>query len=129
MTEIGEIYKCDTCGNIVEVLDNGVGELVCCGNPMTLLEVQTEGDKAPKHKPVVTIDGNTVTVDVGEVAHPMEEDHSIRFIELNLGDERFIAELNPGEEPKATFVVDEDLLNDNDVVVKEYCNLHGLWSN
>ncbi len=129
MTEIGEIYKCDTCGNIVEVLDNGAGELVCCGNPMTLLEVQTEGDKAPKHKPVVTIDGNTVTVDVGEVAHPMEEDHSIRFIELNLGDERFIAELNPGEEPKATFVVDEDLLNDNDVVVKEYCNLHGLWSN
>lgn len=129
MTEINEIYKCEVCGNVVEVLDNGVGELVCCGQPMKLLEIQTEGEVAPKHVPVVNVDGNTVTVEVGEVTHPMVDDHSIRFIELDLGDEKFVAELKPGEEPKATFVVDEDLLNSNDVVVKEYCNVHGLWSN
>ena len=129
MTKINEIYKCEICGNVVEVLDNGVGELVCCGQPMKLLEIQTEGEVAPKHVPVVNVDGNTVTVEVGEVTHPMVDDHSIRFIELDLGDEKFVAELKPGEEPKATFVVDEDLLNNNDVVVKEYCNVHGLWSN
>lgn len=129
MTKIGEIYKCGTCGNTVEVLDNGEGELVCCGQPMTLLEIQTEGDKAPKHVPIVEIDGNSVNVKVGEVQHPMDDDHSIRFIELILGDERFIQELKPGEIPEATFVVDEDLLANNDVIVKEYCNVHGLWKN
>lgn len=129
MTEVGEIYKCEICGNVVEVLDNGVGELVCCGQPMKLLEIQTEGEVAPKHVPIVNIDGNKVTVKIGEVTHPMVEEHSIRVIELTLGDEKFISELHPGEEPEVTFVVDEDLLNNNEVIVKEYCNVHGLWSN
>lgn len=129
MTEIGEIYKCEICGNVVEVLDNGVGELVCCGQPMDLLEVQTEGEVSPKHVPIVDIDGNVVTVKVGEVTHPSLEEHSIRFIELRLGDNRFIATLNSDDEPKATFVVDEELLKNNEVIVKEYCNVHGLWSN
>ncbi|MDO5849095.1 MAG: desulfoferrodoxin [Methanobrevibacter sp.] len=129
MTERGQIYKCKTCGNVVEVLDNGVGELVCCNQPMTLLDAQTEGDKAAKHVPVVEVDGSAVFVKVGELQHPMEEEHSIRFIELIVGDERLIEELEPGELPEATFIVDEKVLAENDIVVREYCNLHGLWEN
>lgn len=127
MTTIGQIYKCNTCGNIVEVLDAGAGELVCCNAPMEELIAQTEGDKAPKHAPVVEINGNEVTVKVGEVQHPMEEEHSIRFIELIVGDERYIKSLEPGDVPEATFIVDEKDIADNDVVAREFCNLHGLW--
>ncbi len=129
MTKIGELYKCEICGNVVEVLDNGVGELVCCGEPMKLLEAQTEGEVAPKHVPVVEKDGNKIHVKVGEVQHPMDEDHSIRFIELNIGDKKFIQELNPGEVPEATFIVDEEIIADNEIIVREYCNIHGLWRN
>lgn len=127
MTEIGQIYKCETCGNTVEVLKNGAGELVCCGNPMTLLEPFTEGDKAAKHLPVVEIDGNKINVAVGEVQHPMDDDHYIQFIEVELGEEKYIKILKPGDVPEASFVVDEALLKDNTPIVKEYCNLHGLW--
>lgn len=129
MTKIGQIYKCNVCGNVVEVLNNGEGELVCCNQPMELLEIQTEGDKAPKHVPIVDIDENNVHVKVGEVQHPMEEEHYIVYVELILGDERFIANFNPGDVPEVTFVVDEKLLEENEPIVKEYCNVHGLWSN
>ncbi len=127
MTKVGQIYKCNVCGNVVEVLDNGVGELVCCNQPMEELIAQTEGELAAKHVPVVEIDGSAVSVKVGEVQHPMEEEHSIRYIELIVGEERLIENLEPGELPEATFIVDEKVLADNDIVVREYCNVHGLW--
>ncbi|MCC9262011.1 MAG: desulfoferrodoxin, partial [Methanobrevibacter woesei] len=125
MTNIGEFYKCNVCGNFVEVVENGAGELTCCGQAMELMEIQTEGEKAPKHAPVVEIDGNKVTVCVGEVQHPMDDDHYIQFIELTVGDEKYLKQLKPGDEPKATFIVDAA----DDVVAKALCNLHGLWSN
>ena len=106
MTNIGEFYKCNVCGNFVEVVENGAGELTCCGQAMDLMEIQTEGEKAPKHAPVVEIDGDKVTVCVGEVQHPMDDDHYIQFIELTVGDEKYLKQLKPGDEPKATFIVD-----------------------
>lgn len=129
MTKIGQIYKCETCGNIVEVLEAGEGELVCCNQPMVELVAQKEGDKAAKHVPVVENDGSAIFVKVGELQHPMEDEHYIKFIQLDIGDKTFIKELEPGELPEATFIVDEKLLEGNDIVVKEYCTLHGLWSN
>ena len=111
--------------NFVEVVENGAGELTCCGQAMDLMEIQTEGEKAPKHAPVVEIDGDKVTVCVGEVQHPMDDDHYIQFIELTVGDEKYLKQLKPGDEPKATFIVDAA----DDVVAKALCNLHGLWSN
>lgn len=129
MTEIGEFYKCNVCGNFVEVVKNGAGELTCCGQAMELMEVQIEGDKAPKHVPIVEIDGDKVTVSVGEVQHPMDDDHFIQFVELTVGDEKYLKQFKPGDAPKATFTVDADALAENDVVAKELCNLHGLWSN
>ena len=120
MTKFGQIYKCNVCGNVVEVLDNGVGELVCCNQPMEELIAQTEGEGAAEHVPVVEIDGSAVSVKV-------EEEHSIRYIELIVGEERLIENLEPGELPEATFIVDEKVLADNDIAVREYGNVHGLW--
>lgn len=127
MTEIGQVYKCNNCGNVVEVLDAGVGELACCNQPMEELIAQKDGDKAPKHLPVVEITGDEVTVKVGEVQHPMEDEHSIRFIELIVGEERFIKNLKPGDISEATFTVGKELIDNNNVVAREFCNLHGLW--
>lgn len=127
MTEVGQVYKCKTCGNVVEVFDNGVGNLMCCNQPMELLEEQTEGDKATKHVPIVQNDGSAIFAKVGEERHPMDDDHSIRFIEVNIGDEKIIKTLKPGELPEGFFAADLKELARNDIVVREYCNVHGLW--
>lgn len=125
MVKKAEIYKCAICGNIVEVLKVGGGELVCCGKAMNCLEEYTEGDKAPKHLPVITKEDGAITVALGEVAHPMDDDHFIEFIELNVGDETFKKFLKPGDEPKAVF----NVAFDGDVKARAFCNLHGLWAN
>lgn len=118
------IYRCPVCGNIVTLLHEGDGELVCCGQPMKLL-VAGENDTASKekHVPVVTEGSGTVTVDVGSVAHPMLPEHYIEFIVL-VSDTGILVEfLKPGDEPKAVFKVTEGFSFE----VYEYCNLHGLW--
>ena len=123
MTEIKEIYKCDICGNIVEVLHDGAGELVCCGEAMRLLKENTTDASVEKHVPVIEIGSNgTVTVKVGSVAHPMEEKHYIEWIELIADGRSYRKFLKPGEKPEAVFMCKAEKLS-----AREYCNLHGLW--
>ncbi|MBW1889538.1 MAG: desulfoferrodoxin [Deltaproteobacteria bacterium] len=122
MANRGEVYKCELCGNIVEVLHGGTGELVCCGQAMNQLKENTVDAAKEKHVPVVEkIDGG-VRVKVGDVAHPMEEKHYIEWIEVVAGANCYFQFLNPGDTPEAVFKTDA-----TDVTARAYCNLHGLW--
>ena len=123
MPEQMQIYKCEACGNIVEVLHGGEGELVCCGEPMKFFEENTVDAAKEKHVPVVEkIDGG-FKVMVGSVAHPMEDKHYIEWIEATTGDGRVYRKfLSPGMTPEAIFMTDADSIS-----AREYCNLHGLW--
>ncbi|MGI5837929.1 MAG: desulfoferrodoxin [Chloroflexota bacterium] len=117
-----QVYKCGKCGNIVEVLHGGVGELVCCGEPMKLQVENTVDASREKHVPVIAkIDGG-YRVMVGSAAHPMEEKHYIEWIELQAGEKSCLQFLKPGDPPEATFVTSAE-----QVTVRAYCNLHGLW--
>jgi len=130
MTEKLEIYKCEICGNIVEVLHGGKGQLVCCGQPMNLLEEQTADWKNEKHVPVIKEkkdeEGNLkgIKVVVGSTAHPMEDDHYIEWIEVIKGGKAYRKFLKPGDDPKAKFKMKAE-----GVIAREYCNKHGLWKN
>lgn len=122
MAEKLEIYKCEACGNIVEVLHGGAGELVCCGEPMKLMTENTVDAAKEKHVPVIEkVDGG-IKVSVGSVAHPMEEKHWIEWIELIADGKAYRQFLNPGEAPEAVFKVEAAQIS-----AREYCNLHGLW--
>ena len=117
-----EVYKCGVCGNIVEVLHAGKGNLVCCGKPMNLLVENTVDAAKEKHVPVIEkVDGG-VKVKVGEVAHPMEEKHWIEWVEIIADGKTYRQYLNPGEVPEAIFNVTAD-----QITAREYCNIHGLW--
>ncbi len=123
MTARLQVYKCEVCGNIVEVLHEGAGTLVCCGQDMTLMNENTVDASKEKHVPHVTKSDKGLKVQVGEVAHPMEEKHYIEWIQVIAADgtsnRKF---LKPGEAPSTDFCcVDEG------ATVREYCNLHGLW--
>lgn len=122
MAEQLEVYKCDACGNIVEVLHGGAGELVCCGEAMQLFIENTVDAAKEKHVPVIEKTADGFKVKVGSVAHPMEEKHYIEWVEVIAGGKSYRQFLKPGEEPEATFCVDTD-----QVIAREYCNLHGLW--
>lgn len=122
MAEKLEIYKCDLCGNIVEMLHGGAGELVCCGQAMTLFTENTVDAAKEKHVPVLEKTGTGYKVSVGSVAHPMEEKHLIEWIELIADGKAYRQFLNPGDAPEAEFNVQADKVS-----VREYCNLHGLW--
>lgn len=122
MAEKMEIYKCEACGNIIEVLHAGQGELVCCGSPMKLFKENTVDAAKEKHVPVVEKTADGVTVKVGEVAHPMEEKHYIEWIEIIADGAVYRKFLTPGDTPEATFNVTAD-----QVTAREYCSLHGLW--
>jgi superoxide reductase len=122
MAEKLQVYKCKLCGNIVEVLHGGDGELVCCGQPMTLMTENTTDAAKEKHVPVIEkIDGG-YKVKVGSVAHPMEEKHYIEWIELLADGKAYRQFLKPGEAPEAVFNVKAKTVS-----AREYCNLHGLW--
>jgi superoxide reductase len=117
-----EIYKCNVCGNIVEVVHAGGGELVCCGQPMVLMTENTVDAAKEKHVPVIEkIDGG-YKVKVGSVAHPMEAKHWIEWIELIADGKAYRQFLDPGQVPEAVFKVDAA-----SVAAREYCNIHGLW--
>ena len=117
-----QVYKCDICGNIVEMLNAGKGELVCCGEPMKLQNENTVDAAKEKHVPVIEkIDGG-YKVKVGSVAHPMEEKHYIQWVELIAGDKAYMEFLKPGAAPEAVFKIDAE-----SVSAREYCNLHGHW--
>ena len=119
-----EVYKCEKCSNIVLALQGGAGELVCCGEPMTLLEEQTAEMKNEKHVPVIEKVDNGYKVTVGSTLHPMLDAHYIQWIELLTEKQTLIAFLEPNEEPVAFFATEEKVLG-----AREYCNLHGLWKN
>jgi len=123
MTEQKQIYKCDVCGNIVEVLHEGAGELVCCGQPMKLLEEKVEEQGKEKHLPVIEKKDKVVKVKVGSVPHPMEEKHYIEWIEVQTEKGIFRKFLKPGEKPEAEFEIRENILG-----AREYCNIHSLWA-
>jgi superoxide reductase len=122
MTSKNEIYKCGICGNIVEVLHTGQGQLVCCGQPMTLLEAKSEDEGQEKHVPVIEKTDDGILVKVGSIQHPMEEEHHIELIEVIAGDQVYRKFLNPGEAPVAEF---KGL--DENVTAREHCTIHGLW--
>lgn len=122
MTEVKQIYKCEVCGNIVEVVHRGGGTLTCCGKPMRLFIDNAVEAAVEKHLPVIeNIDGGVI-VRVGEVEHPMVEEHHIEWIEAHTANKVYKKCLKPGEKPEAIFRVDEEVL-----FAREYCNIHGLW--
>jgi len=125
MTELRQIYHCPLCGNVVEVLYTGAGELVCCGEPMNLLKENSVDAAREKHVPVLSDLGGKVKVAVGSVAHPMEAKHYIAFIEVITEKCVYRHELQPGDVPEAIFPVSMDEV----LYAREYCNLHGLWKN
>ena len=122
MTELKQVYKCNLCGNIVEVVHAGDGELVCCGQPMELLSEKTEGAGEEKHIPVIEKTGAGVVVKVGTVSHVMEDKHYIEWIELIADNTVYRKYLQPGDKAEAAFAVEAA-----ELTAREYCNLHGLW--
>ena len=122
MAQRHEVYKCNACGNIVEVLHGGGGELVCCGEAMILMVENTVDAAKEKHVPVIEKVTGGVKVRVGSVAHPMEAKHYIEWIEI-IADGKVLRQyLAPGAAPEATFAVEA-----KNITAREYCNLHGLW--
>ncbi|KJS03436.1 MAG: hypothetical protein VR68_01295 [Peptococcaceae bacterium BRH_c4a] len=122
MTELNQVYKCNVCGNIAEMLHTGAGQLVCCNKPMELLKENSVDASKEKHVPVIERAGNKVTVKVGSIDHPMEEKHFIEWIEVIAGDRVYRKYLAPGEKPEAEFEIPAD-----SILARGYCNLHGLW--
>ncbi|HME42465.1 MAG TPA: desulfoferrodoxin [Syntrophorhabdales bacterium] len=125
MADRMQVYKCEVCGNIIEVVHAGKGVLACCNQPMKLMSENTVEASLEKHVPVVEKSGDGVTVKVGSVPHPMDEKHYIEWIEIAIdGPDGTIQRqyLKPGQNPNASFIVEEGT-----VTAREYCTLHGLW--
>ena len=121
MTGLLEIYKCEVCGNIVEMIHTGQGQLVCCGQPMKIFKENTVDAAKEKHVPVKEVVDSGLKVKVGSVAHPMEDKHFIEWIEIVADGKPYRQFLKPGEAPEAFFPVSGEF------TAREYCNLHGLW--
>ncbi len=122
MTERLQVYKCEVCGNIVEVLHEGQGELVCCGEPMKLLVEGAVDAAKEKHVPVIEKISGGFKVKVGSAPHPMEEKHFIEWIEVIADGMAYRQFLRPGDAPEAIFNIDAE-----QVTAREHCNIHGLW--
>lgn len=122
MTQKLQVYKCEKCGNIVEVLHAGAGKLVCCGEPMVLQQENTVDASKEKHVPVVEKSADAVTVTVGSAVHPMVEKHYIEWIDIVVDGKVYREFLTPDQEPKVVFRA-----VDGDLYARAYCNLHGLW--
>jgi superoxide reductase len=123
MTKRLEVYKCGVCGNMVEVIHENAGELVCCGKPMLLQKENTTDAAKEKHVPVIERLPNGIKVTVGSVLHPMEPKHFIEWIELVYDNKALRCFLKPGDQPVAVF----EGVKAEKVTAREYCNLHGLW--
>ncbi len=123
MTKLNQVYRCNVCGNTIEVISPSAGKLTCCGQAMEFLEENTKDAATEKHVPVIEKIENGYKVKVGEVAHPMLEEHYIQWIELVSENQVLRKYLKPGEAPEAVFFTDATY-----VTAREYCNLHGHWS-
>lgn len=124
MTKRSQIYKCEICGNIVEVLHEGKGELVCCGQPMKVFTENTADAAKEKHVPVIEKVSGGLKIKVGSVSHPMEEKHYIEWIEIIADGKAYRQFLQPGDNPEAFFSIEADT-----ITARAYCNIHGLWKN
>ena len=125
MTEKNQVYKCEVCGNIVEVLHEGNGTLVCCGQPMKLQKENTIDASTEKHVPIITNDEeNKILIKVGEVPHPMTTEHYIEWIEKDADGKICRKHLQPEQEPQSKFCLKNP---DSKIKARAYCNLHGLW--
>jgi superoxide reductase len=124
MTQRLQIYKCEVCGNVVEVLHEGAGELVCCGQPMKLMKENSVDAAQEKHVPVIEKTEEGIKVKVGSIPHPMVEEHYIEWIELIADGQAYRRFLKPGDTPEAVFKIEAQ-----NITAREYCNLHGLWKN
>ena len=122
MAELNQIYKCNVCGNIVESVHAGAGELICCEQPMELQREKTEDEGMEKHKPVVERTTTGVIVRVGATPHPMTSEHHIAWIEVITEHRTYRKGLNLAYEPWAEFFLDAEHIK-----VRAYCNVHGLW--
>lgn len=125
MTKKLEMYKCEICGNFVEVVLSGIGELVCCDMPMVLQKPNTTDATSEKHVPFFIKKDNELEIRVGEIDHPMTEEHYIQFIEVISADEKYVKRkyLYPFEEPSFC-LKGYDV---NKLTARELCNIHGLW--
>ncbi len=122
MTQKNQIYKCEICGNIVEILHIGAGELVCCNQPMSLQIENTQDAAQEKHLPVIEKQSDSVLVKIGEVDHPMTEEHYIEWIELIADGKIYRQNLELNQKPEAKFNIQAEITE-----VRAYCNIHGLW--
>lgn len=122
MTELNQVFKCNVCGNIVEVTHEGSGQLTCCGQPMSHQTENTVDAAREKHIPVIEKSENEIIIKVGSVEHPMLEKHYIEWIELQTTNNLYKKYLKAGEKPEAVFKTNEDIVS-----VRAYCNIHGLW--
>lgn len=120
--KMNEIYKCEHCGIMVEVVNAGGGKLVCCGEEMKLLDEKNADSATEKHVPVIEKIPGGYKVTVGSTLHPMTEEHQIQWIELIADGKSYKHYLKPGDQPVAEF-----LLEASEVTAREHCNLHGLW--
>ena len=121
--ELKQIYKCEVCGNIIEVIFVGGGALVCCGQDMTLLKEQTADKTTEKHVPAIEVTDIGVKVKVGANAtHPMDEKHYIEWIQIIADGIAYGKFLKPGDKPEAEFCVKAEKIE-----ARELCNVHGLW--
>lgn len=127
MTKLHQVYKCNVCGNIVEITHASIGTLVCCNQAMQLLDEQTADMATEKHVPVIEKTANGYQVTVGSTLHPMEDKHYIEWIEIIVDGQVLRQHLQPNDQPVAEFCVSEKLREAKQVVAREYCNIHGLW--
>lgn len=122
MTQLNQIYRCNICGNIIEMVHAGGGQLVCCGQPMELLQEKTEDVGKEKHVPVIEKTEDEIRVKVGSIPHPMEEAHYIEWIEVIVDGRVCRKFLKPSDKPEAEFE-----RKGNEIIARAYCNVHGLW--
>ena len=122
MTSLEQVYRCNVCGNITEVLHTGTRKLVCCGQPMELLQEKTADVGKEKHVPVFETTAGGMNIKVGDVPHPMEENHYIEWIEIIADGGSCHQFLKPGDKPEAVFEMGE-----KKITAREYCSVHGLW--
>ena len=122
MTKRLQVYKCEVCGNIVEVLHEGAGELVCCNQPMKLMAPQIADEGKEKHVPVIEKTEKGIKVKVGSVPHPMEQRHYIEWVAVHTDNGVYRKFLGPDQKPEADFEIEGEV-----TLAREYCNVHGLW--
>tara|TARA_Y100000294_G_C8423160_1_gene283685 strand:- start:109 stop:489 length:381 start_codon:yes stop_codon:yes gene_type:complete len=124
MTKLNQVWKCEMCGNIVELVHSGAGELVCCGVPMELQVEKSKEEGKEKHVPVVEeLDNNKFKITVGSTPHPMEKNHFIEWIEVVSDEVAKRHPLKPGQTPEVISYSGTD-----NYYIRAYCNIHGLWS-